>query len=161
MLAYPGAASEHRDVLEVDAFVGALNDENLELRVRDKEPVDLDSALRFALASEANSQAHSPSPKFNDRGARPTLNNRDGNVRAVDDCVPSRESLQIDQLTNLIAELVKKQTPATPQPTFVFGSSCPPIPSPPSPLRARTPPPSAVVSCFSRPKTREPSYLCP
>src|SRR5258708_33734914 len=41
MLAYPGPSSEHRDVLEVDAFVGALNDAHLELLVREKDPVNL------------------------------------------------------------------------------------------------------------------------
>jgi len=58
MLAFPGQQTTHRDVLAVEAFVGALNDEALEVRVRDREPRDLDHALQIALSAEANSRAH-------------------------------------------------------------------------------------------------------
>jgi hypothetical protein len=57
VLAYPGKSSEHRDAIAVDAFIDALDDECLELRIRDREPRDLDHALQIALILEANSRA--------------------------------------------------------------------------------------------------------
>ena len=55
-LAYPGRPTEHGDAIAVDSFIDALEDDNLELRVRDREPKDLDEAYRTALMLEANSR---------------------------------------------------------------------------------------------------------
>ena len=59
-LAYPGRHSEHGDSVEVDAFIDALQDSKLELRIRDREPKDLDTAFRTALMLEANSRSRQP-----------------------------------------------------------------------------------------------------
>ena len=55
-LAYPGRPTEHGDAIAVDAFIEALDDVELEMRIRDREPRDLDSAYRLALMLEANAR---------------------------------------------------------------------------------------------------------
>ena len=62
-LAFPGVPTEHAEAVAVDAFIDALGDESLELRVRDREPADLDTAYRTALVMEANSR-----PKLTEDG---------------------------------------------------------------------------------------------
>jgi len=56
-LAYPGKSSIHRGLAYIDAFIDALNDSNLRMRVRDKEPKNLDHALHIALLAEANTES--------------------------------------------------------------------------------------------------------
>jgi len=56
-MAYPGKSSIHRELAAVDAFIDALNDSNLRMRVRDKEPKNLDHALHIALLAEANTKS--------------------------------------------------------------------------------------------------------
>jgi len=51
-LAYRGKSSIHRELASIDAFIDALNDSNLKMRVRDKEPKNLDHALHIALLAE-------------------------------------------------------------------------------------------------------------
>jgi len=53
-LAFPGKSSIHRELDETEAFIEAITDGNLRMRIRDKEPKDLDHALRIALLAEAN-----------------------------------------------------------------------------------------------------------
>jgi len=55
-LAYPGKSSIHRELAAIDAFIDVLNDSNLRMRVRDKEPKNLDHALHIALLAEANTE---------------------------------------------------------------------------------------------------------
>jgi len=55
-LAYPGKSSIHRELAAIDAFIDALNDSNLQMRVRDKEPKNLDHALHIVLLAEANTE---------------------------------------------------------------------------------------------------------
>ena len=53
-LAYPNTAnSELSGIIARDAFLAALNDRELEIKVRDRDPVDLDAALRAAVRVEA------------------------------------------------------------------------------------------------------------
>jgi len=56
-LAYPGNSSVHRELAAIDAFIDALGDSNIRMRVRDKEPKSLDHALHIALLAEANTEA--------------------------------------------------------------------------------------------------------
>jgi len=56
-LAYPGKSSIHKKLASIDAFIDALNDSNLRMRVRDKEPKNLDHALHIALLAEANTES--------------------------------------------------------------------------------------------------------
>ena len=55
-LAFPGVPTEHAEAVAVDSFIDALGDHSLEIRVRDKDPRDLDSAYRTALMMEANAK---------------------------------------------------------------------------------------------------------
>ena len=52
--AYPGPESTHSDAVAVDAFVDAIDDEKLELRIHDREPRNLDEAFKAAVTLEAN-----------------------------------------------------------------------------------------------------------
>jgi len=68
-LAYPTAGPSVRDVLGRDAFIDALNDPELEFKVREKEPTDLYSALTLTMKLEVLSKARevqreSSKPKF-------------------------------------------------------------------------------------------------
>lgn len=52
-LAYPDAAnSSLGEALARDSFLAALDDKELEIKIRDREPVDLDSAFRAAVRIE-------------------------------------------------------------------------------------------------------------
>ena len=51
-LAYPGEKSGLAEHIARDAFLIALDDQEMELKIREKEPVDLDSAVRLALRLE-------------------------------------------------------------------------------------------------------------
>jgi hypothetical protein len=53
-LAYPRSAdSELSEIIARDAFLSALGDRELEIKVRDREPGDLDSAFKAAVRIEA------------------------------------------------------------------------------------------------------------
>ena len=53
-LAYPGATdSTLRNVIARDYFLGALTDRQLALKIREREPADLDVAYRLAIRQEA------------------------------------------------------------------------------------------------------------
>jgi len=56
-LAHPGKSSIHRELPAIDAFIDALNNSNLRMRVRDKEPKNFDYALHIALLAEANTES--------------------------------------------------------------------------------------------------------
>jgi len=53
-LAYPGKGSRHRDLAATETFIEALENGNLRMRIRDKEPRSLDHALQIAWLAEAN-----------------------------------------------------------------------------------------------------------
>jgi len=48
--------NEHRDLAATETFIEALENGNLRMRIRDKEPRSLDHALQIALLAEANSE---------------------------------------------------------------------------------------------------------
>ena len=57
-LAYPGTARTRlNDVFARDAFIAALNDRELEIKVRDRDPEDLEMAFRAAVKVEGYLQA--------------------------------------------------------------------------------------------------------
>jgi len=51
-LAYPEVQPQTRDVITGDYFLDALGDPDLALKVRERQPEDLDAALRIALQPE-------------------------------------------------------------------------------------------------------------
>ena len=60
MLAYPGEKSNLSEHLARDAFLSALDDPELELKVREREPPDLDSAVKIAQRYEIFKNAVGP-----------------------------------------------------------------------------------------------------
>jgi len=76
-LAYPGKSSIHRELAAIDAFIDALNDSNLRMRVRDKEPNNLDLALHIALLAEANTES-----KLNATPEDPTTRGKENSYKA-------------------------------------------------------------------------------
>jgi len=51
-LAYPGKNSMHRELAAIEASIDALNDRHLRMRVRDREPKNLEHALHIALLAD-------------------------------------------------------------------------------------------------------------
>ena len=51
-LAYPGERSSLSEHIARDAFLSALDDADLELKVREREPIDLDAAVKLAQRFE-------------------------------------------------------------------------------------------------------------
>jgi len=51
-LAYPGEKSRWAEHIACDVFLTALNDPEFELKIREREPVDLDEALKLARRFE-------------------------------------------------------------------------------------------------------------
>ena len=58
-LAYPGPTSDLSNIVARDAFLEALGDNALLVRILEKEPTDLDSALKIAcrLSRDASTVA--------------------------------------------------------------------------------------------------------
>ena len=59
-LAYPGEKSGSAERIARDAFLVALDDKKLEMKIREKEPVGLDSAVKLALRLEVFQRATEP-----------------------------------------------------------------------------------------------------
>jgi len=57
ILAYPGERSALMDNIERDMFLTALDDEKLQLKIREKESPDLETAVKFAQTFEASKMA--------------------------------------------------------------------------------------------------------
>jgi len=67
-LAYKGVSPEVRDQVTCDSFLDALGNAELAFKIRERQPSDLDSALRIALqlevwAKEMNRHHESPWPE--------------------------------------------------------------------------------------------------
>jgi len=97
-LAYPGKSSVHRELASIDAFIDALNDNNLRMRIRDKEPKNLDHALHIALLAEANTEA-----KLNVAQDDPTTGGKEYKVRGVQNTSSANtgaSNVSIDSINN-------------------------------------------------------------
>jgi hypothetical protein len=64
-LAYPHTKSDTWDSIVVDAFIDALDDDDLSLIVRDKEPRTLDDAYQFAVRLESHRMTRKPERSWN------------------------------------------------------------------------------------------------
>ena len=60
VLAYPGPSSPMKEAFACEAFLEALNDEDLALKIREKEPPTLEEAYQFAMRLEAYAVVHEP-----------------------------------------------------------------------------------------------------
>jgi hypothetical protein len=56
-LAYPGPSNPTTDIVSRDAFLDALDDQAMALRVREREPANLEQALKIAVRFEAYRKA--------------------------------------------------------------------------------------------------------
>src|SRR5688572_28160211 len=95
VLAYPGAATEMSEMVAIDAFLDALQDPELALRVRDREPTTLDLACRYATRLEANQKTR---PRVDTQGQR------FGRVKAVKETKLDGDQINlrlVEQLTQL------------------------------------------------------------
>ena len=70
VLAYPGTANEMSETVAVDAFLDALNDFELAMRVRDRDPTTLDLACKIAVRLEANQSSRRREEHFDKRNGR-------------------------------------------------------------------------------------------
>ena len=91
-LAYPGPPSIHRETIAIRAFLDALRDKALALKVREREPASLDEAHKLALRLECYNKTEEESRDGNDR--------RYGRVKVV------REE---DNLAEVIRRVVKDE----------------------------------------------------
>jgi predicted aspartyl protease len=101
-LAHPGARSSLGDVLATDAFIDSLDNEDLEVRVRDRGPTDLDAAFRIAVQLESNRRrAHTPEPVkevhkevYRERERRPPFRNSHAFSKKRDNENEAMESME-------------------------------------------------------------------
>jgi len=97
-LAYPGEISRFSELIAKDAFLSALDDNHLELRCREHEPKDLDTALRIAMRLEQNEKA------VNTPHANPHIN-RQAHIR--EDTVPDSRLTDLER--KLRSEYITRQ----------------------------------------------------
>ena len=116
-LAYPGPHSSHREIIAIRAFLDALRDKALALKVREREPTSLDEALKLALRLECYGKAEEESTGGTDR--------RFGRVKAVHEEGHSTEIIRrvlkeelepqrrrLEQLESLVETLRRPSTTA-------------------------------------------------
>ena len=60
VLAYPGPSLPIKEAFACEAFLEALNDKELALKIREKEPPTLEEAYQFAMRLEAYAVVHEP-----------------------------------------------------------------------------------------------------
>jgi len=117
-LAYPGKSSIHRELAAIDAFIDALGDSNLRMRVCDKEPKSLDHALHIALLAEANTEAklaialEDSQPRANNHKARVVQNaHKPAGIAQI----TSVESIndRCDKIFEMLENIYKDKTPAS------------------------------------------------
>jgi len=117
-LAYLGKSSIHRELAAIDAFIDALGDSNMKMRVRDKEPKSLDHALHIVLLAEANMEAkpeivlEESQPRANNYKARVVqiAHKLAGNAQSV-----SVESIydRCDKICDMLENIYKDKTTAS------------------------------------------------
>ena len=73
-LAYPGEKSSLSEYIARDAFLSALNDPDLELKIREREPADLGSAVKLAQRFEIFKSAVESSVASQHRVTRQVIN---------------------------------------------------------------------------------------
>ena len=59
-LAFPGPRNDASDIIGRDAFIDSLNDDNLSLKVREREPLSLNEAAKIAIRLESYQPSRQP-----------------------------------------------------------------------------------------------------
>ena len=85
-LGYPGPASVHRETIAIRAFLDALRDKSLALKVREREPGTLDDAYKLAMRLDCYQKAEEDSKEYGER--------RHGRVHAVKETALSVETVR-------------------------------------------------------------------
>ena len=85
-LAYPGCASELSEVIAIRAFLDALRNKTLALKIREREPRTLDAAFKIAMRLECYQKADESQPEEPER--------RYGRSKAVKEAELSNESIR-------------------------------------------------------------------
>jgi len=115
-LAYPGKSSVHRELAATDAFIDALGDSNIRMRLRDKEPTSFDHALHIALLAEVNtlmkpasaieeSQTRSNNYKVVQNANKPVGNAQTASVESMND--------RCDKICEMLENIYKDKTPVS------------------------------------------------
>ena len=110
-LAYPNSGdTKLREIIARDAFLSALADRDLEIRVRDREPPDLDTAFRAAMRIESYVKS---TGSENDREGRATRDRMDGHrarhVQTRDDVVQGDMQAAMRDLKDQLHRSMKLQ----------------------------------------------------
>jgi len=102
-LAFPGLDHRARETIACDYFIDALADPDFELKVRQRSPANLDSALRIALQLEVWTKdvdrIRNEQPKYFERKAR--------EITRTESLVKTVEELrkQVSELQNQLARV--------------------------------------------------------
>src|SRR6218665_601508 len=80
-LAYPGPTTTHGEIIATRAFIDALRNKELAMKVREREPTSLDNAYNLAMKLEGYQKAELKSSDSDDR--------RPARVKAVKEVGPS------------------------------------------------------------------------
>jgi transposase InsO family protein len=91
-LAHPGPKTALGDMLAVEAFVDSLDDDSLEVRVRDRFPKDLEMAFKIALQLESNQKDRHSSDTGRNK-AREKTYDRHANYIGVEEASGCDESV--------------------------------------------------------------------
>ena len=103
-LAYPGPSSSLLRIVGRDAFLDALNDPGLRVRILEWEPIDLDEALQLASRFEVYGKSVSTVTKEEANGERKRSRGRP--VRAVTSATKSTDTDEnVRKLSKQVAEL--------------------------------------------------------
>ena len=98
-LAFPGPPNSVTDVLAIDAFLAALNNPDFEIKIREREPANLDAAFQVAVRLEGYAAAAQRGEGHGDRRAI-----RSVSTDALDSC-PDGWRKDFNQIaTNLMSE---------------------------------------------------------
>ena len=93
LLGYPGRATPHSEGIATRAFLDALTDRKLALKIREREPADLEAAYRLALRLDGYRQAEEASHRENDRNG-PGTKVVEGNDSMLKELVKRMELLE-------------------------------------------------------------------
>src|SRR5664279_1740303 len=102
-LAYPGEKSSLSEHIARDAFLSSLDDAEFELKIREREPADLDTAVKLALRFEVFRSTVDSSSHARHRVTRKVTEDAEANTSSSD--------LEV-RLTNLERQLTGPRIPA-------------------------------------------------
>jgi len=152
VLAYPGLEAKSREIMACDYFLDSLNDANLKLKVRERNPGTLDDALRVAImlevwekdASHDKSVSHEKSDeKGKAKNTRYVEVNAGSTVKAL--------TQKLDGLISALQNRVNWST-ATAQPAETAAEVKSQVPTPGSQPTATQPNPSATQPTAQQPQ---------